>query len=68
MFLLMLALLGAFTGLSMHGTANRKYFDGDTGADLAIYIAHCALIIALASILVFWQYTCVVALYRNGLG
>ena len=64
MFLLTLTLVGAFTGLSMHGAANRKYFDRGSSADLSVYITCCVTIILVSTSVVLL----IVYLFRNPLG
>lgn len=49
MFHMVLAVLGAFTGLSVHGAANRKYYDQDDGVDLPAYIASCVQIVVVTT-------------------
>lgn len=52
MFQMLLVFLAAFTGLSVHGAANRKYFDQDEGINLPVYIGSCAQILAASTFLV----------------
>ncbi|RUO30002.1 polysaccharide biosynthesis protein [Aliidiomarina sedimenti] len=52
MFLVWVSLIGALCGLSVHGAANRKYFDIDENADeLAKYIFMCFSILMVSSLI-----------------
>lgn len=52
MFQMALVFLAAFTGLSVHGAANRKFFDRDEGIDLQAYIGSCVQILLVSTFLV----------------
>lgn len=59
MFQVLLVFLAAFTGLSVHGAANRKYFDQDEGVNLPVYIGNCVLILAASTflaLLIVWLF------------
>lgn len=52
MFQMTLAVLGAFTGVSVHGAANRKYYDQEDGIDLPAYIGSCVQIVVVTTCIV----------------
>ena len=54
MFQMVLAIFAAFTGLSVHGAANRKYFDRDEGLDLSAFIASCVQIVIFSTLIVLF--------------
>lgn len=52
MYQMILVFLAAFTGFSVHGAANRKFFDQDEGIDLPAYIGSCVQILLVSTFLV----------------
>jgi O-antigen/teichoic acid export membrane protein len=64
MFQTWIAALAAFTGLSVHGAAERKYYD--TGSDenaLRCFIGACLQVLVLSTLVTF----CIVCLFRTQL-
>ena len=54
MFQTLLAALSALTGLSVHGAANRKYYDSNVdGQDLKHFIGACLQVLLLSTAIVF---------------
>jgi len=45
MFQVMLGIVGVFVGLSVHGAANRQYYERESGLDLQAYIGSCLQIL-----------------------
>lgn len=65
MFQTLVSVLGAFVGLSVHGAANRKYYDSDcTPVELKYFIGTCLQVLVFSTSLVF----VFVLLFRNILG
>lgn len=53
MFLVWISLIGALCGLSVHGAANRKYFDiNENFEELAKYIFMCFVILFVSSLII----------------
>ena len=54
MFQTWIAALAAFTGLSVHGAAERKYYDEGSNADRRRFIGACLQILVLSTIVTFF--------------